>query len=80
MWQSDSVDPNGQLTQVLQTFSTILILFTSGLGFVVEVKMIAARHDEAVERMEFDNPLDADHVENHNEEAQDMMDLADAMK
>ena len=65
----------------------MLILFTSGLGLVVEGKMIAARHDGhggADDHgandvgMTYDNPLD--HVEDHTDEAQDMIDLADGFK
>lgn len=60
----------------------MLILLTSGLGLMVEAKMIAARHDDddGGEGQTFDNPLDTEEIEDHADEAQDMMDLADAMK
>jgi hypothetical protein len=56
-----------------------LILGTSGLGLIVEGKMIAARHDGG-EAMEFTNPLDSGHIEDHADEAEDMMELADSMR
>ena len=47
VWQAQAMDPNGELTQILEKASIVLILLTSLLGLGVEGKMFAARHEGA---------------------------------
>ena len=73
------MDPDGQLAKVLEQFAVILVLLTSGLGFIVEVKMFMMPHDDDLDELaerEFDNPLA--YVGDTEAKAQSLIDLRDA--
>lgn len=76
------MDPDGQLAKVLEQFAVILVLLTSGLGFIVEVKMFMMPHDDDLDELdraserEFDNPLSD--LGDTEAKAQSLIDLRDA--
>ena len=73
------MDPDGQLAKVLEQFAVILVLLTSGLGFIVEVKMFMMPHDDDLDELaerEFDNPLS--YLGDTEAKAQSLIDLRDA--
>ena len=79
VWQAEEVDPDGQLAKVLEQFALILVLLTSGLGFLVEVKMFMMPHDDDLDELaerEFDNPLTD--LGDTEAKAQSLIDLRDA--